>query len=185
MLVLMVGFFFFYRALVSADLVLRLQQGLLAVGLVLCIIFVLRFHVLAGSDLRAVEWLLMPFRDISDVSRRVPLGWVTVMLVIYLWARAIHLANRSLSTEPVGFSFRSGVLVLIVVTVLVDAFTSLDVSGFVLGYFFFALVAVALARVEEISRAPNSTPVSFSGFWMGTTVGAVALLIVLGAVLDG
>ena len=183
MLVLMVGFFFFYRALVSADLVLRLQQGLLAVGLVLCIIFVLRFHVLAGSDLRAVEWLMIPFRDITDVSRRVPLGWVTVMLVIYLWARAIHLANRSLSTEPVGFSFRSGVLVMIAVTFLVDVFTSLDVSGFVLGYFFFSLVAVALARVEEISRAPNSTPVPFIGFWMGTTVGAVALLIALGAVL--
>jgi hypothetical protein len=183
MLVLMLGFFFFYRALVSAGVALRLQQGLLAAGLVLCIIFVLRFHVLAGSELRAVDWLLMPFREVSDVSRRVPLSWVTIMLIIYLWARAIHLANRSISTEQVGFSFRSGVLVLIVVAVLVEAFTSLDASGFVMAYFFFSLVAVALARVEEVSRSPNSTPVPFSGFWIGTTVGAVAVLVVFGAAL--
>ena len=182
-LVLLLGFFFFYRALVSADLTLRLQQVLLAAGLVLCIVFVLRFHVLAGSELRAVDWLLMPFRDVSDVSRRVPLSWLTIVLLIYLWARAIHLANRSLSTEQVGFSFRSGVLMLVVVAFLVQTFTKLDASGFVMAYFFFALVAVAVARIEEVSRLPNSTPVPFSGFWIGSTVGAVALLVVLGAAL--
>ena len=183
MLVLTLGFFFFYRALVSANLALRLQQGLLAAGLVLCVVFVLRFHVLAGSELRAVDWLLMPFRDVSDVSRRVPLSWLTIVLLIYLWARAIHLANRSLSTEPVGFSFRSGVLMLVVVAFVVQTFTSLDASGFVMAYFFFALVAVAMARIDEISRLPNSTPVPFSGFWIGSTVGAVALLVALGAAL--
>jgi len=181
MLVVMLGFFFFYRALVSAELALRLQQGLLAAGLVLCITFVLRFHVLAGSDIRAIDWLLMPFRDLSDVSPRVPLSWVTIVLLIYLWARAVHLANRGLSTEQVGFSFRSGVLLLVVATVLVQVRTSLDASGFVLAYFFFALVAVALARIEEIRWLPNSTHVPFSGFWIGSTVGAVAILVVLGA----
>lgn len=183
MLILMLGFFFFYRALVSAGLALRLQQGLLAAGLVFSIAFILRLHVLAGSELRAVDWLLMPFRDVSDVSRKVPLSWVTIMLLIYLWARAIHLANRSLSTEQVGFSFRSGVLVLVVVAFLVQTFTTLDASGFVMAYFFFALVAVAVARVEEVSRLPNSTPVPFSGFWIGTTVAAVALLVGLGVAL--
>jgi hypothetical protein len=58
--------------------------------------------------------------------------------------------------------------------------TALDASGFVIAYFFFALVAVALARVDEVSRLPNSTRVPFSGFWIGSTVGAVAVLVVLG-----
>ena len=181
LLVLMLGFFFLYRALVSAGLALRVQQGLLATGLVLSIAFVLRFHVLAGSGLGAVEWLVIPFRSLGTVPSRVPLSWVTIMLLIYLWARAIHLANRSLSPEEVGFSFRSGVLVLSIVAFLIQVFTTRDVSGFVMAYFFFALVAVALARVEEVSLLPNSTQVPFTGFWVGATVGAVAVLVLVGS----
>ena len=180
MLVLLLGLFFFYRALVSAGLTLRLQQGLLVTGLVVCIGLVMRFHVLAGSGLQAVDWLLMPFRNVGAVPRQIPLTWVTIMLLIYLWARAIHLANRSLSTEQVGFSFRSGVVILIAVIILVQVFTALDASGFVIAYFFFALVAVALARVEEVSRLPNSTRVPFGSFWIGSTVGAVAVLVLVG-----
>ena len=180
MVVLLLGFFFFYRALVSAALGLRLQQGVLATGLVLCIGLVLRFHVLAGSGLGAADWFLMPFRTIDAVPSQVPLSWASIMLLIYLWARAIHLANRSLSIDQVGFSFRSGVVVLVGVSLLVQLFTALDASGFVIAYFFFALVAVALARVEEVSRLPNSTRVPFSSFWIGSTVGAVAFLVVLG-----
>ena len=180
MLVLLLGLFFSYRALVSAGLALRLQQVLLAVGLVLCIGLVLGFHVLAGSGLRAGEWFVMPFRSVGAVSSKAPLSWVTIMLLIYLWARAIHLANRSLSVDQVGFSFRSGVVILIVVSFLVQVFTALETSGFVMAYFFFALVAVALARVEEVSRLPNSTRAPFSSFWIGSTVGAVAVLVVLG-----
>jgi len=180
MLVLLLGLFFFYRALVSAALMLRVQQGLLVMGLLLCIGLVLRFHILAGSGLRAGDWFLMPFRSMGTVSIKVPLSWVSIMFLIYLWARAIHLANRSLSIEQVGFSFRSGVVILVIISFLVKVFTSLDVSGFVIAYFFFALVAVALARVQEVSRLPNSTRVPFSGFWLGSTVGAVAVLVVLG-----
>ena len=183
MLVLMLGLFFFYRALVSASLVLRLQQGLLVIGLMLFIGLVLRFHVLAGSGLGAADWLLMPFRNLGVAPSKVPLSWITIMLLIYLWARAIHLANRSLSTEQVGFSFRSGVVLLVVVAFFVQVFTALDASGFVVAYFFFALVSVALARVEEVSRLQNSTGAPFSGFWIGSTVGAVAVLVVLGTVV--
>ncbi len=145
-----------------------------------CIGLVLRLHVLAGSGLGAADWFLMPFRSIGAVPSRVPLSWVTIMLLIYLWARAIHLANRSLSTDQVGFSFRSGVVVLVIVSFLIQVFTALDASGFVIAYFFFALAAVALARVEEVSRLPNSTRVPFSSFWIGSTVGAVAVLVVIG-----
>ena len=177
----MLGFFYYYRALVSANLALRLQQSLLAIGLVVCIGLVLRFHVLAGTGLQAVDWLSSPFRSAGAVPSEVPLSWATIMLLIYLWARAIHLANRSLSTEPVGFSFRSGVLVLAIVAILVQVLTSLDVSGFVIAYFFFSLVSVALARIEEVSLLPNSTRVPFSSFWISSTVGAVAVLVMLGA----
>lgn len=180
LLVLMLGYFYYYRALETAGLVLRLRQSLLVLGLMISILGVLRFHVYAGLGLQGFEYLLMPLRHLTDVAVVMPSTWVTVTILVYLWARAIHLANRSLSSESVGFSFRSGVVILIASTFLIRIFTKLDVAGFVIPYFFFALLAVALSRVDEVSLLPNSTRVPFSGFWIGSTVTAVAILTFLG-----
>jgi hypothetical protein len=183
MLILMLGYFYFYRALVAASLSLRLQQSLLVAGLLLSIALVLRFHVFAGAGLRGVDWFLMPLLNLTDVAVVMPASWVAIMALVYLWARAIHLANRSLTADSVGFSFRSGVIVLIGASFFSSVFAELDGSGFVIAYFFFALVAVALARVEEVSLLPNSTHAPFSGFWIGSAVGAVAGLVLLGMVV--
>jgi len=80
----------------------------------------------------------------------------------------------------VGFSFRSGVLVLIVVAFFARVFADLDVPGFVVPYFFFSLLALALARIEDVTLLPNSSPVPFSGFWIGSSVVAVTALVLLG-----
>ncbi len=180
MLVLMLGYFYFYRALAAANLTLRLQQGVLVVTLVLSMVLVLRFHVYATAGLQDIEWFLLPLRQLTQVEAMMPGSWMSVMLLVYLWARAIHLANRSLSAESVGFSFRSGVVILVVSAFLIRLFVNLDMPVFVVAFFFFALVAVALARIEAVSLLPNSSPVPFSGFWIGTTVGAVAILALLG-----
>ncbi len=180
LLILLLGYFYYYRALVAARLTLRLQQALSVLGLLLFIIFTLRFHVYAGLGLKGFEYFTMPFRHLTDVTAVMPSGWVTVMLLVYLWARAIHLANRSLSSDSVGFSFRSGVVVLIAFAFLIKIFTKLDLGGFVIPYFFFALLAVALARIDEVRMLPNSSRVPFTGFWIGSTVVAVAVLTFLG-----
>jgi hypothetical protein len=183
MLILVLGYFYFYRALVAADLSLRLQQSLLVVGLLLSIVLVLRFHVFAATELRGADWLLIPFQSLTDLVAVMPASWIAIMLLVYLWARAIHLANRSLTAESVGFSFRSGVVILIGASFFIGVFADLDVSGFILAYFSTALVAVALARIEEVSLLPNSTRTPFSGFWIGSSVGAVAVLMLLGTIV--
>jgi hypothetical protein len=183
MLILMLGYFYFYRALVAANLSLRLQQSLLVVGLLLSIALVLRFHVFAAPELGGTDWLVMPLRSLADVAAVMPTSWVAIMALVYLWSRAVHLANRSLTADSVGFSFRSGVVVLIGASFLIGLFADLDVSGFVIPYFSFALVAVALARIEEVSLLPNSTHAPFSGFWIGSSVGAVVVLVLLGTVV--
>lgn len=182
-LVLMLGYFYFYRALVAANLTIRLQQSLLAVGLLLSVGLILRFHTLAGLGLQGTEWLLVSFLGQEDAAAVIPRSWLTIMILVLLWARAIHLANRSISADRVSFSFRSGVLILVVVAFFVRMVTGLDVAVFVVPYFFFALVAIALARVEDVRLLPNSSPVPFSGFWIGSSVGAVAVLVLLGMVV--
>jgi hypothetical protein len=180
MFVLLLGFFYLYRAVVEANLPLRAQQGMLVLLLLLAIGLFLRYHVYAAPQWRGAPWLVALFRSLADVDAVQPGGWVAVMGLVYFWARGIHLARRSLSLQSVGFSFRSGVVILIAGSLFLHFLTDLDASGFVIPYFFFSLVAVALARIEEVTQMPNSSRAGFSGFWIGSTLGAVGLLVVLG-----
>ena len=107
----------------------------------------------------------------------------TIFALLYLWVRGIHLARRSISIDSVGFSFRAGVVILIWGALAVRLFTDGDVAGFVAPFFFFGLVAVALARVESVSQTPGSSEASGSGFWIGSAVVAVALLVGLGSIV--
>jgi hypothetical protein len=183
MAVLLLGYFYFYRLLVRADLSLERQQGIFAGVLLLSIIMAIRFHVYSDAGLRGIDWFLQPVRSFSSLTSGVPLEFVAMLTLTYLWARGIHLARRSLSAQSVGFSFRSGVVVLIAITWAVSLFTDQATLGFIITYFFFALIAVALARIEEVSRAPNSTRVRFGAFWIAATVVAVGLLVAVGMVV--
>jgi hypothetical protein len=183
LLVLYLGYSYVYRALVEAHLVLWLQQALLVLTLLLSVVLFLRFHVYANASLHGIEWLLEPFRHFDEEMAALPASWAAILTLVYLWVRGIDLARRSLSTDRVGLTFRFGVLILMGVALISGCFLKQDISGFIVPYFFFALVAVALARVEEVSQTPNSSHVGFSGFWIGSMVGAVGLLILLGAVV--
>jgi hypothetical protein len=182
-LILMLGFFYFYRALEAANLPVYIQQGLLVAGLLVSIVLVLRFHVYAGAGLQGSDWFLAPFRQLVDVPLILPTSWATIILIVCLWARAIHLAKRSLFADSVAFSFRSGVVILIATSFFIKVFAGLDVAGFIAPYFFFALLAVALARIEEVSLLPNSSRVPFGSFWIGSMVGAVTVLVILGTLV--
>ena len=183
MLIGLLGFFYFYRAMVRADLPLRIQQGLVAAALLVAIGLFLRYHIYPGGEGRGVGWFLALFRSLADVEAVQPGGWLAMMGLVYLWARAIHLARRSTSAQSVGFSFRAGVLLLTLVAIFARLFVQQDVSAFVLPYFFFSLVAVALARIDEVQLQPNSSPSGFSGFWIGWTVAGVAGLVLLGTLV--
>jgi hypothetical protein len=179
LLVLYLGYSYFYRALVEVHLRLWLQQTLSVLALLLSILLVLRFHVLAGEQVHGLSWLWQPFLHLVDETTVMPIEWAAILIMVYLWVRGIHLARRSLSVQSVGFSFRAGVVILMLVAVVLSGPLKEDVSVFIVPFFFLALAAVALARVEEVAMAPNSSAVKFSGFWIGTTLGAVALLMVV------
>jgi hypothetical protein len=180
-LVLYLAYSLIYRALVAAHLKLWLQQALLVLVLLLSIVLLLRFHVYAGAGLHGIEWLLAPIRHLADEMVTLPGAWIAILALVYLWLRGINLARRSLSVESVGFSFRLGILIFVGVALVASRSFNQDVSGFIVPFFFLGLVAVALARVEEVSQVPNSSHVGFSGFWIGSTVGAVGLLILVGS----
>jgi hypothetical protein len=180
-LLLLLGFFYLYRAVAAANLPLRARQGVLVLVLLLAIGLTLRYRVYAAPQWRGASWLGAFLRSLADADDTQPWGWVAAMGLVYLWARGIHLARRSLSLQSVGFSFRSGIVLLIVESFILHFLTDLDASGFVIPYFSFSLVAVALARIEEVGQVPNSSRAGFTGFWVGSTLAAVGLLVAVGS----
>ncbi len=103
--------------------------------------------------------------------------------MVYLWARGIHLARRSISVDSVGFSFRAGIIILIWFGLGLTLITGREMTPFVIPYFFFALTAIALARIEETSQLPGGSRAHFSGYWVGWSVVAVAALVAVGMVV--
>lgn len=183
LLVLMLGFFYAYRALARANLSTKLQQGLLALEVVLAVLLFVRGHVYAGLDRQGVDWLSFIVDRLSSMSVLLADEVVVALLIILLWGRGIHLARRSLSTTSVGFTFRAGVVILFwfcLFSVLLDR---RDLTLFVLLYFFFALVAVALARIEEVSQLPGGSQARFSGYWIGSSLAAVGIVLWIGALV--
>jgi hypothetical protein len=180
---LLLGFFYFYRAVERANLSIWLQQVLLAVALLSSMALIFRFHLYANLGLQGIDWFLEPFRRLSDISKSIAPELITIFTLLYLWARGIHLARRSISIDSVGFSFRAGVLVLVWGALVIRLFTDGDVSSFVAPFFFFSLVAVALARIEEVSQTRGSSGASSSGFWIGSAVAAVAVLVGLSSMV--
>jgi len=179
MLILLLGFFYLYRALVRADLPLPLQQGLLLLALLLSIVLVVRYHVYAGLTYHGAEWIGYILKRLT--SNTVFLSEILAILaLIYLWARGIHLARRSISVYSVGYSFRAGIVILIWFGLGITLLTRREVTPFIIPYFFFALTAIALARIEETSQLPGGSRAHFSGYWVGWSVVAVALLMVVG-----
>ncbi len=179
MLVLLLGFFYLYRALALTNLSLPLQQGLLLLALLLSIFLVARYHIYGGLTLHGTEWLDYIWKRLTSVTVFLP-EMLAILALIYLWARGMHLARRSISVDSVGFSFRAGIIILIWSGVAITFLTRRELTQFVIPYFFFALIAIALARIEEISQLPGGSRANLSGYWVGWSAVAVALLIAVG-----
>jgi len=179
MLILLLGFAYFYRALVHTRLSLPLQQGLLLLALLLGIVLVVRYHVYAGLALHGAEWIRHIWTRLASITVLLP-EMLASLALIYLWARGIHLARRSILVDSVGFSFRAGIIILIWFGLAVTFLTGREMTPYIIPYFFFALIAIALARIEETSQLPGGSRAHFSGYWVGWSVAAVALLVAVG-----
>jgi hypothetical protein len=183
MLVMLLGYSGIYRALSRANLAMAVQQSILVLILLLSMGLFLRFHVYANAGLQGADWVLEPIRRFADVQNAIPDEWLAMLTLIYFWARGIMLGRRSLTADSVGFSFRVGILILIWFIMIIALITGQDASAFVVAYFFFALVAMALARIEDVSQTRASSLARFSAFRFFTTIGAVVLLMALGGLL--
>jgi len=100
-------------------------------------------------------------------------------MLLYLWWRGVSIGQRSLNFQGVAFSFRLGVLLIAFSIPWLPTYGAYDLAPFVVFFFFFGLMAVALARVEEVNRAKEGAGVPFNLAWLAILLGSTAAVLMI------
>ncbi len=102
-----------------------------------------------------------------------------IVAVLLFWWRGLALAGRPLDVETVGYFFRSGVLLMAIAVGLAARLVDWSTIPFVLSYFFLGLVAIALARAEEVGRWRTGLPFPFSAGWLLSILAAAGATVLI------
>ena len=93
---------------------------------------------------------------------------------VYLWWRATQVASRRLDIVGTALRFRIGVLIVIALLVASAFARSLDFTPLVFLYFTLGLLAIALARIEDVGTAEGGSAAPFGRGWLMILSGALA-----------
>lgn len=103
--------------------------------------------------------------------------WTIMAAVMFLWWRGLALGRREYTFETVAYAFRSGLLLLVIGTLLLSYVTRDQILIFIAPFFFFGLLAVALARLEEVGQIKGDVGRTFDLMWLGILVLVAALTV--------
>jgi len=183
--ILVLAIAYFSRVLDRLQLDLLYQRGILIVAVVITTPLVIRFLLYPGYGWLDLGWLgkaggaLLRFYSLPpEVS--------ISAAVLFLWWRGISIGQRTLTFQGVAFSFRLSVLLLVFSAPLLSILVASDstvpvpspVEAFVFPLFFFSLMAVALARVEEVNRAKGGVSAPFNLTWLAILLGSIVTVLV-------
>lgn len=107
--------------------------------------------------------------------------WAIMATVLFLWWRGVALSRREFTFDSVSFAFRLGLLLLIIGTVLISYIVGSQVIAFIFPFFFFSLVAVSLARLDEVGRIKGEVGRLFDLYWLTVLAAAILLVLLAGA----
>lgn len=117
--------------------------------------------------------------------QRIPAALVVAFVNLLVWWRGTDLSHEYLGIDGVGFYFRWGIVALIWFFVGSVFTVTLNAAPWVFAYFFYGLLAVALARVHEVSQGHMGIRTPFNASWAVTVLVGALAVIGLGALLAG
>lgn len=167
------------RALMGPTDTLRNRQIVLAVLIVTSVLLAVRANLYPGTGLWNLAWIGRFTRAVGSGSFR---DVLVLVALVGLWWRGLSHARGIFSVVSTGFRFRFGVIALVW---LFLAGIVLQISYFYPILFLFfsvALLAMALARLEEVSRVREGQATPFNRFWLGAVVAATLGSIFIAAV---
>ncbi len=109
--------------------------------------------------------------------------WAVMAAVLFVWWRGLALGRRTYTFETVALAFRSGLLLLVTGALLLSLVTRQQAMAFILPFFFFSLLAVALSRLEDVGRIKGEVGRIFDLSWLGILVVIAALTVGLAGAL--
>ena len=171
------------QALPRTDLTLGRQRVLMAGLILLTTLGVIRFHVFGEYGLGDLAWARAFARDWAELLGRLSAAPLALAVVWICWWRGIHLAYRELSLQSVSFSFRLDMLWMVVAGIFWGPERAAGIALLVYLYFFFAIVAMALARVDEIAGEGDGDDQPFGVGWLSIMLGSGLLVVGLGWIL--
>ncbi len=175
--VLVLAVIYFSRLLDFLQLDLLYQRVILVVAVLITTPLVIRSLLYPSYGWLDLGWLGKAARALLSFYSLPPEVGVSA-IVLFLWWRGIGIGQRSLTFRGVAFSFRLGVLWLVVSTSLLSVSTSYNPTLFILPFFFFSLMAVALARVEEVNQARGGVGAPFNLAWLTILLGSITTVLV-------
>lgn len=95
--------------------------------------------------------------------------------VLYVFVRGLGYGQRPLTLWFVGFQFRLGIVAFFLLLLVANFLRPFDASPWIFVYFFLSLLAVALARIDEMDGN-----VRLRSRWALILLAAIALVIFLG-----
>ena len=156
----------------AADRKQAITAGLVIVSALLNI----RLFAYPDYNLGQIEWV-GEMADHLFTTERIAQELILILLTFIAWWRGITAARQEYDTPTVWFHFRVGVIGLFAYLLLAIVSKPIDVTWVLMAFFFFGLVSIALARIQELGGIRAST--LGSRRWLavlgGATLGSLAL----------
>ncbi len=174
---LMAGAFLITWMLARSRLPLAGQRWALLGILLLSAPLLTRLHVYGQVPLRSWAWLKEWAADWGTLTSGVTGAPAALGTLLVCWWRGMRLHDRPLSLQAVAFSFRLNVLWLVAAGLLWSPALGEDIAPLVYAFFLAALVAMAVARVDEIAALPGGAEQPFGTAWLTTVVGSSLVVV--------
>jgi len=174
--ILVLATVYFSRIMDRLQLDLLYQRVILIVAVVITTALIMRSLLYPGYGLFDLAWLGKAGGALLYFYSLPPEAGV-VAIILFLWWRGISIGQRNLTFQGVAFSFRLGVLLLIFSTPLLFIL-NYDSTVLILPFFFFSLMAVALARVEDVNQARGGVGAPFNFTWLAILLGSIAAVLI-------
>jgi hypothetical protein len=168
------------RTLLKLQLEMRWNRVIIALSAVVACLVAPKYYLYGQYSLLDPTWLWNMARALADLANAIPVEILVIVLVLYLWWRGISLGQQSLTFAKVGFYFRLGIVTFIWYLFLTFFGPDQEVTVFIFIYFFFGLIAVALARIEEVSQLRGGVRSPFNAYWLGVLVLATLVVLLIG-----
>lgn len=176
LLALLLGALAVARLLAGSALSLGMQQalsGLLAVGSGFLLIGV----YLYPDRLAGLSWPLAWILDLAYFRGYGLPGLALMGVSLYGWWRGIGLAQNRLGADAVGLFLRAGVVAWFCLYLVSASLGVVQPAGWLLVFFLLGLLAVGLARVEEVRQEAGAVRSPFAASWL-LIMAASALAVV-------